>query len=233
MAPPKLPRAVLMTCLLMHALASGFDTTRAQEARDGAVDHAIDSALRTGQYAQAAALLTRMANSGNAEAQYQLASLYRSGRGVRPDETLAFKWMKAAAERGHVKAQFDLGSMYLAGRGVGRDIDQARIWLLKARAQGYPDASLLLSDLAARPPKDAQASLPAASAAKDRPNGRSQITAPAPAMPTAVAENGRLLILDAALRGQADALRQLITSGADVASRDDAGNTAVALAKRR
>src|SRR3984893_16879364 len=171
MAPPKLPRAVLMTCLLMHALASGTDTTRAQEARDGAVDRAIDSALRTGQYGQAAALLARMANSGNAEAQYQLASLYRSGRGVRPDETLAFKWMKAAAERGHMKAQFDLGSMYLAGRGVGRDIDQARIWLLKARAQGYPEASLLLSDLAARPPKDAQASLPAAPAAKDRTNG--------------------------------------------------------------
>jgi hypothetical protein len=71
MAPPKHLCAVLMTCLLAHALASGFEAARAQEVRDGAVDRAIDAALRTGQYGQAAALLTRMANSGNAEAQYQ------------------------------------------------------------------------------------------------------------------------------------------------------------------
>ena len=123
MAPPRPLRVVLMIGLLVQALASGCGTTLAQEAGGGAVDRAVDSAIRTGQYAQAAALLARMANSGNAEAQYQLASLYRSGRGVPLDETLAFKWMKAAAEHGHARAQFNLGAMYLAGRGVGRDID--------------------------------------------------------------------------------------------------------------
>ena len=181
--------------------------------------------MLTGQYAQAAALLGRMANSGNAEAQYQLASLYRSGRGVPLDEALAFKWMKAAAERGHARAQFNLGSMYLAGRGVGRDIDQARTWLNKAKAQGYQDADLLLSNLAARPSKDL-----AAAPARDIPIGPAPIAPSANATPKATSENGRPLILDAALRGQADAVRQLIASGADIASRDDDGSTALALA---
>ena len=47
------------------------------------------------------------------EAQYLLSSFYRSGRGVRQDDALAFKWMKAAAERGHTRAQFNLAIMYL------------------------------------------------------------------------------------------------------------------------
>ena len=222
MAPPSSARMILMSGLLVHAIASGFGSARAQETRDEAVDRAFDSALRTGQYDQAAAVLAKMANSGNAEAQYQLASLYRSGRGVALDEALAFKWMKAAAERGHVKAQFNLGSMYLAGRGVGRDAEQARIWLSKAKAQGYRDADLLLSNLTTRQSKESQTSLPAAPVAKDAPNGRP--------MQKTTTENGRPLILDAALRGQADAIRQLIASGADMASRDDEGNTAVALA---
>src|SRR4029077_15453507 len=100
----------------------------------------IDSALLTGRFKQAAALLIPGANAGNADAQYQLASLYRLGRGVTPDETLAFKWMRAAAEQGHLKAEFNLGAMYLAGRGVGRDISRARTWLLEAAAQGSQDA---------------------------------------------------------------------------------------------
>src|SRR6516225_1200877 len=94
--------------------------TRAPQARDGALARSIDDALLSGRFEQAAALLARRANAGNAEAQYQLASLYRSGRGVPPDEALAFKWMKAAAEHGHAKAEFNLGAMYLSGRGVVR-----------------------------------------------------------------------------------------------------------------
>jgi TPR repeat protein len=213
-----------MIGLLVHALASGCGTTLAQEAGGGAIDRAVDSAIRSGQYAQAAALLARMANSGNAEAQYQLASLYRSGRGVPLDETLAFKWMKAAAEHGHARAQFNLGAMYLAGRGVGRDIGQARTWLLKAKAQGYEDANLLLSNLATRQPKELQ------TAPNDAPGGRPLVTPPAAATRRTMDEDGRPLILDAALRGQADAIRQLIANGASVASHDGDGNTALALA---
>ena len=81
---------------------------------------------------------------------------------------------------------------------------------------------------AVRPPKGTPAASPPAPAGKAA-GGRSPIIAVA-ALSKAIAENGRPLILDAALRGQADAIRQLITNGANLASRDDDGNTAVALA---
>ena len=44
------------------------------------------AAMRTGDYAAAVRLLEGRAKSGEREAQYLLASLYRSGRGVPQDD---------------------------------------------------------------------------------------------------------------------------------------------------
>ena len=107
----------------------------------------VELALRAGNFDLAASLLEPRAQSGDAEAQYQLASLYRSGRGVAHDDVAAFQWMMAAAEQGHVKAQFNLAKMYLAGRGVAVDTTEASTWLMKASAQGYAEASRLLSEV--------------------------------------------------------------------------------------
>jgi len=97
----------------------------------------VDNAVRQGAFATAAALLEKAALAGNAEAQYQLASLYRSGRGVDQDDALALKWMKAAAAQDHVKAQFNLGKMYLSGRAGPADVAAAKPWLQKAAARGH------------------------------------------------------------------------------------------------
>src|SRR5215471_972175 len=121
MAPPDITRVARMAAVALAAIAAHPPAAPAQDARDNAVERAIGAALRAGDFRQAAAILERMAKSGNAEAQYQLASLYRSGRGVAQDDALAFKWMQAAAEQGHVRAQFNLGTMYVAGRGAARD----------------------------------------------------------------------------------------------------------------
>jgi uncharacterized protein len=236
MAPLKPACIALMAGFLAQTFAPAVRFAFAEEAqqvqgnrdaRDGALARSIDSALLTGQFKQAAVLLARSANAGNAAAQYQLASLYRLGRGVPPDEALAFKWMRAAAEQGHLKAKFNLGAMYLAGRGVDRDIGRARTWLLEAAAQGSQDASLLLASLVTARSKEAAGSKSATPAAQDTLGAQSQNTAPAP---RTIAENGRPVILDAASRGQADAILQLVTNGADIAARDADGNTALALA---
>ena len=128
MAPPRIGRAARMVAVALAAIAA-HPAASAQDARENAVERAVGAALRAGDFRQAAAILERMAKSGNAEAQYQLASLYRSGRGVAQDDALAFKWMQAAAEQGHVRAQFNLGTMYVAGRGAARDDAKGRAWL--------------------------------------------------------------------------------------------------------
>ena len=121
---------------------------RAQQLPEGAESAAVKSAVRAGSFKQVAELLERAARSGNAEAQYQLASLYRSGRGVTKDEGIAFKWMQDAAGQGHTKAQFSLGKMYLAGHGIAPDRNKAESWLHQAAARGNDNAIKLLAELA-------------------------------------------------------------------------------------
>src|SRR5262245_8041855 len=121
MAPRRFACAIGICAALLTGAAG-------QEKGNDAVDSAIGPALRAGDFRAAAAILERMVKSGDAAAQYQLGSFYRSGRGVAQDDGLAFKWMQAAAEQGHLRAQFNVGSMYIAGRGVTRDVGKGRAW---------------------------------------------------------------------------------------------------------
>lgn len=118
---------------------------------------AVESPVRSGGFTEAAALLEKQARAGNTEAQYQLASLYRIGRGVTQDEAEAFRWMRQAAKAGHLRAQYSLASMYLNGRGTSVDFKAAETWAQRAADKGHNKAAALLADIAAKrsPPKEA------------------------------------------------------------------------------
>ena len=168
--------------------------------------------------------------SGNSEAQYRLASLYRTGRGVPRDDLLAFKWMKAAAERNHSNAQLNLARMYLAGRAVALDVAVARAWLQKATSGGNDEAARLLSEISVQSRIEPDRPSPT------QPPSRQTLRAPSkaeassqPGSATAL-RNEHAGILEAARRGQTDALRTLISSGANIAAKDDDGSTALLLA---
>ena len=114
--------------------------------QDAAIARAsADAALRSGDFARAAKELAISANAGDPEAQFRLAGLYRSGRGVAQDDASAFKWIRAAAVQGHLEAQVQLGVLYQTGRGVGRDDKEARLWLAKAAERGSELAAKLLA----------------------------------------------------------------------------------------
>jgi len=66
-------------------------------------------AVRTRNYQQAYTLLIKLARQGHVDAQYQLAAMYRSGRGIKKNHDKAAYWYRKAAEQGHVKAQYNLG----------------------------------------------------------------------------------------------------------------------------
>ena len=66
-------------------------------------------ALRIKDYDKAVELLRSLANESDADGQYQLASLYRSGLGVKKNHKKAVYWLKKAAEQKHIKAQYNLG----------------------------------------------------------------------------------------------------------------------------
>lgn len=83
----------------------------------------------------------RRAETGDAAAQYTLATMYRSGVGVRRDLAQAVVWYRKAAEQGNAKAEEGLGAMYQYGAGIERDSAQAIAWYRKAAEQDDADAA--------------------------------------------------------------------------------------------
>jgi len=89
----------------------------------------------------------KMAEQGNASAQYILGVRYESGRGVAKDEAAAVAWYRKAAAQGHGLGQYTLGVMYDNGRGVESDEAAAVAWYEKAAAQGYASAQYVLGTI--------------------------------------------------------------------------------------
>ncbi len=115
------------------------------------------------------------AEASDPDAQYEVAMMYLSGRGVKRDFDAALGWLgKAAAngsqravsklkrlqaqkkkfttglkkaETGKAASQYDVGMMYLKGRGVSQDATQGRQWLEKAAAQSHEKAVTRLAIL--------------------------------------------------------------------------------------
>ena len=89
-------------------------------------------------YARAAAIFTREAEQGRADAQTYLGFMYANGRGVPQDEAQAAQWLRRAANQGTAAAQFLLGMMVDKGQGVKQDFVEAEVWLDLAVASAGP-----------------------------------------------------------------------------------------------
>jgi uncharacterized protein len=73
--------------------------------------------------------LLERAQQGDAEAQFDLAKDYETGRiGLPKDFTQAEHWYRAAAAQGEPFAQASLGIMFNFGKGVHQDYVQAYMW---------------------------------------------------------------------------------------------------------
>ncbi len=76
------------------------------------------------------------AASGDATAQFLVATAYTDGNGVAQDYRLAAMWYQRAAARGLAPAQYRLATFYEKGRGVPEDLAAARIWYERAAENG-------------------------------------------------------------------------------------------------
>ena len=89
-----------------------------------------------GKYDKSVHWLRQAADAGDPEAQFNLAMMYRSGKGVQMSKESAFEYFCAAAEQGVSSAQLRLALAYGTGDGVMEDGIEAHKWLLIARASG-------------------------------------------------------------------------------------------------
>jgi hypothetical protein len=94
--------------------------------------------------------LRKLADQGDADAQWQMGVRFHNGEGVPHDDVQAMQWFQRAAEQGHVTAQATLGAYYWAGRGVPQDLSQAYFWSALALAQGDKNSKSRLEGLASQ-----------------------------------------------------------------------------------
>jgi hypothetical protein len=80
--------------------------------------------------------LQKLADAGDADAQWQMGVRYHDGESVPHDDAQAVQWFHRSAEQGNVAAQGALGAYYWRGRGVPADLSKAYFWSTIAMAQG-------------------------------------------------------------------------------------------------
>ncbi len=90
-------------------------------------------------HAQARAWYEKAAAKGNAYAAFQIAGMFKEGRGVEVDAAQAFSWMSRAAEAGMAAAQVEVGGMHADAVGTRKNLVKALEWYLKAADAGDGD----------------------------------------------------------------------------------------------
>jgi hypothetical protein len=131
-----------LTCSVFLTLA----LTAAPSAHAQTTEQSI-SAYKHRDYPTALAGFKKLADQGNADAQYILGVMYERGKGVLKDPEQAAAWHRKAAEKGISNAQFNLAAMYAEGRGVPKDDQQAMAWYRKAAEQGDAEAQFSLGQM--------------------------------------------------------------------------------------
>ena len=98
------------------------------------------SAYKSGDYTAAFREFEALAKTGDVAAQYNIAQMYRHGRGVAQDYTVAIEWYEKAAAAGLSSAQNNLAQMYMQGKGVAVDYGTAVRWWRRAALQDHVGA---------------------------------------------------------------------------------------------
>lgn len=91
-------------------------------------------------------IISDLAHSGVADAQYKLAMMYHNGTDVLPDEDLSALWMKRAAEQGNTLAQVRYADM-LMQTGSLSDAEDALNFYMSAANAGNEEARMKISSL--------------------------------------------------------------------------------------
>ena len=135
------------------ALASSYQS-RTKQAKTNLPAETLTT-LKKGQqaynqqnYQEAFKWLTQAAEKNNSTAEFLLADLYYSGKGVSQSDSIAVKWYEKAANQDYVEAQLALATMYQQGSGVAQNQATALQWYKKAAALNNPKAQFQLGLLA-------------------------------------------------------------------------------------
>ena len=187
-----------------------------------------DQAVRVRDYRTAISIYRQLANSGNAEAAYQLAVMYRNGQGVTANHAEAFRWFRTSAKSNYARAQYNLGLMYEKGWGTDRNLGLARKWYKRAVAQKYKPAEKRLATLAKNTgssSKELRHALVQAVRQGDAAETRRLLARYK--HPGRIKEGSLTLMMIAATHGYKNVCQSLLKAGVPLNARDTNGRTAL------
>jgi TPR repeat protein len=122
----------------------------ASDASANELDKAVE-AMRSGDFAEAYCIMRPIAESGNADAQYNIGWMYVNGYGLRVNDSLALEWWQKASSQGHSDASFSIAMLYSMGEGkVAKDSNKAIDYYLLALEEGHEDAITMLQSMMLR-----------------------------------------------------------------------------------
>jgi TonB family protein len=94
--------------------------------------------------------LSEKANSGDPNAEFELANAFFQGRDIPRDETKGMALLERAARSGHAQAQFQMGErIYGDGNHSGNYVD-AYVWYAVAQRSGAAEAEAKVTELESR-----------------------------------------------------------------------------------
>lgn len=142
-----------LIAVLLFSLVTAFDKAVAKDLDNTAAKDLDDAvgAMRTGNFAVAYCIMRPLADSGDADAQYNIGWMYLNGYGLRIDDSLALEWWQKASQQGHTDASFSIGMLYSLGEGeVAKDLDKALDYYLIAVEDDHEDAISLIQSMMMR-----------------------------------------------------------------------------------
>ncbi len=107
----------------------------------------INKKIRFRLYSDAVKLLKPLTRQNNAQAEFILGGLYRSGKGVKKNLDKAQIYYTKSAQHGFAKAQFTLATL-LSKQSSNKSSDKVLYWYQKAADQGHKAAKRQLKRLA-------------------------------------------------------------------------------------
>ncbi len=109
--------------------------------------HRARRAYEVGRFTEALQILEKLAEGGDAKAQYEIALMYLQGIGTRVDPARGGYWMLAAANNGNVAAMVEIGGRFESGANVERNYLLSFTWYRRAAALEDPIAAFRLAGL--------------------------------------------------------------------------------------
>ena len=141
-------KKLLIASLIMIASHSVFAADNKTSAAPPDVFAKATQLYEAKNYPEAFQEMQRLANTGNAQAIYNVGYMTQIGQGTVKDEKKALQYYQDASKKGFGAASFILAQAYHKGNlGLSRDAQKYKEYLDKASVQGSDEATVEFADL--------------------------------------------------------------------------------------